>query len=134
MNKRLLKELEDSLLRELVTSTGNMLDNVELVQTLENTKAKAGEVAEKLKLGERTAGEIENNRDTYRPAAKRGAILFFVLAEMASVNSMYQYSLAAYLEVSMYSFVSNVPTTVAMYLNYLYSPGGDACAKSNVFG
>ena len=134
VNKRLLKELEDSLLRELVTSTGNMLDNVELVQTLENTKAKAGEVAEKLKLGERTAGEIENNRDTYRPAAKRGAILFFVLAEMASVNSMYQYSLAAYLEVSMYSFVSNVPTTVAMYLNYLYSPGGDACAKSNVFG
>jgi len=99
VNMRLLKELEDSLLRELVTSTGNMLDNVELVHTLENTKAKAGEVAEKLKLGERTAAEIESNRDTYRPAAKRGAILFFVLAEMASINSMYQYSLAAYLEV-----------------------------------
>jgi len=99
VNKRLLKELEDSLLRELVTSTGNMLDNVELVQTLENTKAKAGEVAEKLKLGERTAAEIESNRDTYRPAAKRGAVLFFVLSEMASINSMYQYSLAAYLEV-----------------------------------
>jgi len=44
VNVRLLKELEDSLLRELVTSTGNMLDNVELVQTLENTKAKASEV------------------------------------------------------------------------------------------
>jgi dynein heavy chain len=100
VNKRLLKDLEDSLLRELATSTGNMLDNVELVQTLEDTKAKAGEVAEKLKLGERTAVEIEKNRDTYRPAAKRGAILFFVLAEMATINSMYQYSLAAYLEVS----------------------------------
>ena len=99
MNKRLLKELEDSLLRELVTSTGNMLDNDELVRTLEDTKAKAGEVAEKLKLGERTAVEIEKNRDTYRPVAKRGAILFFVLSEMASVNSMYQYSLAGYNEV-----------------------------------
>ena len=99
VNKRLLKELEDSLLRELVTSTGNMLDNVELVQTLEDTKAKASEVAEKLKLGESTAVEIDKNRDTYRPAAKRGAILFFVLSEMASVNSMYQYSLTAYLEV-----------------------------------
>ena len=49
MNVRLLKELEDSLLRELVTSTGNMLDNVELVQTLENTKAKAGEVTATIK-------------------------------------------------------------------------------------
>ena len=87
------------MLRELATSSGNMLDNVELIQTLEDTKTKASEVAEKLKLGERTAVEIEKNRDAYRAAAKRGAILFFVLSEMATINSMYQYSLAAYLEV-----------------------------------
>ena len=43
-NKKLLKDLEDALLRELATSTGNMLDNVELIQTLEDTKAKAHEV------------------------------------------------------------------------------------------
>ena len=40
VNKKLLKDLEDSLLRELATSTGNMLDNVELVSTLEETKSK----------------------------------------------------------------------------------------------
>ena len=44
-NKRLLKDLEDSLLRELATSTGNMLDNTELVLTLEETKSKASEVS-----------------------------------------------------------------------------------------
>lgn len=44
VNKRLLKDLEDSLLRELATSQGNMLDNVELVATLEETKTKATEV------------------------------------------------------------------------------------------
>lgn len=44
-NKNLLKDLEDSLLRELATSTGNMLDNVELVHTLEETKSKAMEVS-----------------------------------------------------------------------------------------
>lgn len=43
-NKDLLQQLEDSLLRELAISTGNMLDNVELVDTLENTKFKALEV------------------------------------------------------------------------------------------
>ena len=44
-NKRLLKDLEDTLLRELASSTGNMLDNAELVQTLEETKSKASEVS-----------------------------------------------------------------------------------------
>lgn len=43
-NKKLLKNLGDSLLRELATSTGNMLDNTELVHTLEETKLKASEV------------------------------------------------------------------------------------------
>ena len=46
-NKKLLKDLEDALLRELANSTGNMLDNVELISTLEETKSKADEVNEK---------------------------------------------------------------------------------------
>ena len=49
-NKRLLKDLEDTLLRELASSTGNMLDNAELVQTLEDTKTKAIEVSTVLKV------------------------------------------------------------------------------------
>lgn len=43
-NKKLLKNLGDTLLRELATSVGNMLDNTELVHTLEETKLKASEV------------------------------------------------------------------------------------------
>ena len=43
-NKALLKELEDALLLELASSKGNMLDNTELVETLESTKTKASEV------------------------------------------------------------------------------------------
>jgi len=122
VNKRLLKELEDSLLRELATSSGNMLDNMELIQTLDDTKAKAGEVAEKLKLGEQTVAEIERNRDAYRPAAKRGAILFFVLAEMASINSMYQYSLAAYLEVSTHTRTHARTRLTALFRYYPGEP------------
>ncbi|KAJ8717768.1 hypothetical protein PYW07_005698 [Mythimna separata] len=97
-NKSLLSGLEDSLLRELATSTGNMLDNVELVNTLENTKSKAAEVMEKLELAATTTRDIEILRDGYRPVAKRGSILFFVLSDMAGVNSMYQYSLSSYLD------------------------------------
>ncbi|XP_021567645.1 dynein heavy chain 10, axonemal [Carlito syrichta] len=113
-NKNLLKDLEDSLLRELATSTGNMLDNVELVQTLEETKSKATEVSEKLKLAEKTALDIDRLRDGYRPAARRGAILFFVLSEMALVSSMYQYSLTAFLEVFRLSLKRSLPDSILM--------------------
>lgn len=54
-NKKLLKNLGDSLLRELATSTGNMLDNTELVHTLEETKLKASEVS----LAEASPDELD---------------------------------------------------------------------------
>ncbi|NWU42756.1 DYH10 protein, partial [Hylia prasina] len=111
-NKNLLKNLEDTLLHGLSTSTGNMLDNVELVQTLEETKFKATEVIEKLKLAETTAADIDLLRDGYRPAAKRGAILFSVLAEMALVNIMYQFSLVSFLEVFAYSLRKSMPSPI----------------------
>ncbi|NXD07257.1 DYH10 protein, partial [Nothocercus nigrocapillus] len=111
-NRNLLKDLEDSLLRELATSTGNMLDNVDLVQTLEETKSKATEVTEKLNLAEKTAVDIDQLRDGYRPAAKRGAILFFVLSEMALVNIMYQYSLVSFLEVFGLSLRKSMPSSI----------------------
>ncbi|XP_063753564.1 dynein axonemal heavy chain 10 [Eleginops maclovinus] len=113
-NKKLLKNLGDSLLRELATSSGNMLDNTELVHTLEETKSKAREVSEKLKLAQKTSVDIDQLRDGYRPAAKRGAILFFALTEMALVNSMYQYSLASYLGVFDSSLRKSLPDSVLL--------------------
>ncbi|XP_076363131.1 dynein heavy chain at 89D isoform X2 [Tachypleus tridentatus] len=108
-NKQLLKELEDSLLRELATSSGNILDNEELVLTLEETKTKATEVSEKLALAAQTTADINKLRDGYCPAARRGAVLFFVLSDMEAVNTMYQYSLASYLEVFKVSLKKSMP-------------------------
>uniref|UniRef100_A0A8B9MLI2 Dynein axonemal heavy chain 10 n=1 Tax=Accipiter nisus TaxID=211598 RepID=A0A8B9MLI2_9AVES len=113
-NKNLLKDLEDSLLRELTSSTGNMLDNLDLVQTLEETKSKATEVIEKLNLAEMTAVDIDHLRDGYRPAARRGAILFSVLSEMELVNIMYQYSLVSFLEVFGLSLRKSMPSPILL--------------------
>ncbi|XP_039277456.1 dynein heavy chain 10, axonemal [Nilaparvata lugens] len=111
-NKHLLQQLEDSLLRELSTCTGNMLDNVELVNTLDETKTKAEEVMSKLDLAAATAKDIEELRNRYRLVATRGAILFFVLSDLALVNSMYQYSLRSYLNVFRYSLRKALPDTI----------------------
>jgi len=98
-NKSLLKNLEDSLLRELANSTGNILDNIDLIETLEETKAKASEVTEKLSLATTTSIEIDVLRNQFRSAATRGALLFFVLSDMSTINAMYQNSLSSYQNV-----------------------------------
>lgn len=38
-------------------------------------------------------------RARYFPAAKRGAILFFILGDLSAINNMYEYSLNSFLEV-----------------------------------
>ncbi|KAI8922930.1 hypothetical protein BC831DRAFT_55734 [Entophlyctis helioformis] len=108
-NKSLLKDLEDTLLRELASSTGLMLDNVELIRTLEETKSKATEIASKLVLANQTSAEVEASRDAYRPVAKCGAVLFFVMAELSTISPMYEYSLAAFLEVFVGSLHKSKP-------------------------
>nr|CCC47395.1 putative dynein heavy chain, fragment [Trypanosoma vivax Y486] len=92
-----LKELEDTLIRELTLATGNILDNDELIATLENTKSSATEVQQKLEQAKETARVTEISRQEYRPAARRGAVLYFVISELSAINSMYEYSLSSFL-------------------------------------
>nr|AML30863.1 axonemal inner arm dynein heavy chain 7 [Marsilea vestita] len=96
-NKTLLKTLEDTLLRELSNATGNILDNEELLTTLEGAKSKASEISHKLVLARETTQEIEQLRLRYSPAAKRGTILFFVMSSLSAINNMYEYSLNSFL-------------------------------------
>ena len=98
-SKSLLKQLEDTLLRELSQATGEILDNAALIETLENTKKKAVEIAENLKEAQVTAKEIDTTRVKYVPVAKRGSILFFVMSSLSVINTMYENSLFMYLEV-----------------------------------
>jgi dynein heavy chain len=54
-NKKKLKEAEDELLKRLAEAEGSLLDNDELIQTLEQTKLKSIEIAEAIKIGEETS-------------------------------------------------------------------------------
>lgn len=42
---------------------------------------------------EETAKLINKNRESYRSVARRGSILYFVIADLALIDPMYQYSL-----------------------------------------
>jgi len=92
-DKRQLKDLEDKILRLLQTSEGNILDNEGLIATLNDSKSTSQLISERVKQAEQTEKDINAAREQYRPMATRGSLLFFVIADMALVDPMYQYSL-----------------------------------------
>nr|XP_028557519.1 dynein heavy chain 2, axonemal isoform X1 [Podarcis muralis]XP_028557522.1 dynein heavy chain 2, axonemal isoform X1 [Podarcis muralis] len=97
--KRKLKELEDEILRLLNEATGSLLDDVQLVNTLQTSKVTATEVTEQLETSETTEIKIDTAREAYRPCAQRASILFFVLNDMGRIDPMYQFSLDAYIDL-----------------------------------
>jgi len=96
---RMCVHAENTLLRELAGATGNILDNTELIATLDSCKTAAVEIEAKLVQAKVTTEEIGLAREKYVPAAKRGSILFFSMSGLSSLNPMYETSLSSYLGV-----------------------------------
>lgn len=85
--------LEDRVLKLLFAAQGNILDDEELVETLNESKETSVTIAARLIDTEETEKVITTTREKYRVLAARGAILFFVVASLAEIDPMYQYSL-----------------------------------------
>eukprot|EP00049_Salpingoeca_infusionum_P016632 m.342064 g.342064 ORF g.342064 m.342064 type:complete len:4133 (+) comp16119_c0_seq2:317-12715(+) len=92
-DKAQLKSIEDEILKLLFNSEGNILDNEQLINTLNDSKVTSSGIAVRLEQAEKTEASITEAREEYRPAAVRGSVLFFVIAKMATIDPMYQYSL-----------------------------------------
>ncbi|XP_067360331.1 dynein axonemal heavy chain 1 [Channa argus] len=99
--KQELKEIEDEILFRLSSTEGNPVDNEELIQVLEASKIKAGEIKAKVIVAEKTEKDIDATRLEYVPVAVRAQILFFCVSDLSNVDPMYQYSLEWYLGIFM---------------------------------
>ncbi|KAM9363597.1 dynein axonemal heavy chain 6 [Symphorus nematophorus] len=88
-----LKDIEDRILKLLFTSKGNILDNEELVQTLQKSKVTSEAIKHRLEEAEATELMINSARERYRPVATRGSVLYFVIASLSEIDPMYQFSL-----------------------------------------
>ena len=84
-----LLELEDGILSGLQNATGSLLDDEELVQTLQASKITSDAVTEQLVVAESTEIMIEEARNKFKPVSIKASILYFVLNGLASVNPMY---------------------------------------------
>ncbi|KAK1792527.1 hypothetical protein P4O66_012465 [Electrophorus voltai] len=88
-----LKAIEDRILKLLFTSQGNILDNEELVETLQESKVTSEAIKTRLAEAEATEQMIDTAREKYRPVAARGSVIYFVIASLSEIDPMYQFSL-----------------------------------------
>ncbi|KAF6022911.1 DNAH14 [Bugula neritina] len=92
-DKGMLKNLEDKTLDLLQKSEGHILDDEDLIATLQQSKTMSVEIGGRIELSEQNEKDMNNMRKRYLPVATRGAVLYFVLAELSNINYMYQWSL-----------------------------------------
>ena len=98
-NKSKLQDLEDEILRLLKESTGQIVDDIELIETLKNSNILAGEIAVDMKRAEVAAIRIDKVRSSFQPAAFHAAGLYFCIADLLSVDPMYCYALDWYIKL-----------------------------------
>ncbi|KAK9882719.1 hypothetical protein WA026_022770 [Henosepilachna vigintioctopunctata] len=98
-DKSQLKAIEDKILKMLEKSEGNILDDEELIETLNESKETSEVIAARLIETESTELKISVAREKYRSVATRGSVLYFVVAQLADIDPMYQYSLKYFTQI-----------------------------------
>jgi dynein heavy chain len=99
-DKSLLNSIESKILTLLFSSEGNILDNEELIETLNESKETSAIIVTRLAETEITEEEISVAREKYRSVATHGSVLYFVVSNLSSIDPMYQFSLKYFCQVS----------------------------------
>lgn len=94
-----LKELEADLLHRLATAEGDILENIDLIENLERSKALSTEINEKVEISKVTEVAINEASEVYRPAASRGALVFFLMSDLPRIHAFYKFSLDSFIIV-----------------------------------
>lgn len=88
-----LKDLEAKILKLVGEAGADILDDEELIMVLDQSNETSITIKQKVEEAEETQKIINENRENYRGVARRGSVLYFVIADLGSIDPMYQYSL-----------------------------------------
>ncbi|CAK85038.1 unnamed protein product (macronuclear) [Paramecium tetraurelia] len=98
-DKRQLQELEDKILKLISEAQGRILEEEDLITTLDASKITSDTVNQRMAQSKVTAEEINQAREQYRIIARRGSVIYFVIADLALIDPMYQYSLEFFIRL-----------------------------------
>ncbi|KAH7104763.1 dynein heavy chain [Auriculariales sp. MPI-PUGE-AT-0066] len=102
-----LRTLEKLLLQALNESTGNILDDDKVIDTLETLKREAAEITRKVEETDVTMKEVEQVTGEYLPLAQACSAIFFILEQLNLVNHFYQFSLRFFLDIFEFVLLQN---------------------------
>ncbi|KAI5289468.1 hypothetical protein KEM54_003805 [Ascosphaera aggregata] len=94
-----LRQLEKRLLQALNASRGNILDDDNVIETLETLKKEAGEISNKMLETEGVMAEVEDVTLQYDIIARSCSAVFAVLEQIHHLNHFYQFSLQYFVEI-----------------------------------
>jgi len=98
-NGKALKEVEDTILKVLSDSQGNILEDATAINVLTSAQKLSSEIDEKQKVALETELLIDEARDQYKPMAFTSSVMYFCIADLAHIDPMYQYSLTWYINL-----------------------------------
>ena len=94
-----LRQLEKRLLQALNESRGNILDDDNVIETLETLKKEAAEISRKMTETEGVMTEVENVTLKYSIIARSCSAVFAVLEQLHHINHFYQFSLQYFVDI-----------------------------------
>ncbi|KAL3439245.1 dynein heavy chain, cytoplasmic [Aspergillus tetrazonus] len=94
-----LRQLEKRLLQALNESHGNILDDDNVIETLETLKKEAAEISRKMAETEGVMTEVEEITQRYSIIARSCSAVFAVLEQLHHINHFYQFSLQYFTDI-----------------------------------
>lgn len=98
-DRKSLNDIEDRILLLLSESKGNVLDDENLIEVLEESKFTSTLIQGRMQDNVVTQEIVAATREKYRSVAQRGSILYFCVADLALIDSMYQHSLSYFMRL-----------------------------------
>ncbi|PNF38486.1 hypothetical protein B7P43_G03954, partial [Cryptotermes secundus] len=94
-----LDQLQEILLQKLANAQGDILQNKDLLASLNETKASSAAIYESLSESSHLQADLNKECDVYRPLAEFGSTLYFVIIDLRKVNNIYQFSVNAFMRL-----------------------------------
>jgi len=94
-----LKNLEEKILKLLQETQGSLIDDDNLLITLQVSKETEDDIKQKMDAAQQTMKKTETLREQYRVLGNSASNLFFVLNNLSQIDNMYQFSLDSYIQL-----------------------------------
>ncbi len=91
--------MEQRILEVLHSSQGDILADEQAVDALAQSQTLAQEIHQKEEIASETEEKLNRARTAYMSVAHNCSLLFFIVAKLMHIDTMYQYSLAWFLQL-----------------------------------